>query len=76
VCVFPRGDLAALVHYYAAAFRGRVSRATDVRYCTGKRVLIASAEPAPIEVDGEPFGTTPAEIGIVPSCVPILVPTP
>ncbi|MBN1615058.1 MAG: diacylglycerol kinase family lipid kinase [Deltaproteobacteria bacterium] len=74
ICVFPRGDMWALLRYYVAAYRRRVSSDTDVRYCKGKRILIESKEPAMIQVDGEPFGTTPSDIRIVPSCVPIKVP--
>jgi YegS/Rv2252/BmrU family lipid kinase len=74
VCVFPRGALSALAQYYIAALRGRVSRDTDVRYLVGRHIVVDSEEPVMIEVDGDPLGTTPMEIRLVPSHVPIHVP--
>jgi YegS/Rv2252/BmrU family lipid kinase len=74
VCIFPKGSLLALSWYYLAALHGAVSRVKDVTYLTGKRVLIESREPVAIEIDGDPFGTTPVLIDLVPSSVPIIVP--
>jgi YegS/Rv2252/BmrU family lipid kinase len=37
-------------------------------------VVIESAEPLPLEVDGEPIGTTPARFEIVPSALRVHVP--
>ena len=74
VCVFPRGTLSALLWYYLAAFCGWVSKRTDVRYLTGTRIRIESREPVAVQMDGDPAGVTPADIGLLPAAVPVLVP--
>lgn len=74
VCVFPKGTFFALLRYYFAALRGRVSRETDVNYLTGKRVRIESHQPVAVQVDGDPSGTTPVLIDIIPSSVPLIAP--
>ncbi|NIS71514.1 MAG: hypothetical protein GTO12_22045, partial [Proteobacteria bacterium] len=74
VCVFPKGTLFALLRYYFAALRGRVSKETDVNYLLGKRIRIESQQPVAVQVDGDPFGTTPVLIDIIPSSVPIIAP--
>ena len=74
VCVFPRGTLPALLRYYLAALRGRVSRRTDVRYLTGSRIRIESREPVAVQADGDPAGVTPVDIRVLPATVPVLVP--
>ena len=74
VCVFPKGSFPYLVWYYLAALRGRVSRETNVTYLTGRRVRIESEEPVPVQVDGDPYGTTPILVELVPSAIPMVVP--
>ena len=37
-------------------------------------VAVSSAEPLPLEVDGEPIGSTPARFEIVPSALRLRVP--
>jgi YegS/Rv2252/BmrU family lipid kinase len=74
VCVFPRGTLPALIWYYLAAFLGWASKRTDVRYLTGTRIRIESREPVAVQMDGDPAGVTPVDIGLLPAVVPVLVP--
>lgn len=73
VCVFPKGTLLSLSRYYLAALLGCVSRVTDVIYVTGRRVRIESREPVAIQIDGDPFGTTPVVVDLLPGTVPIVV---
>jgi YegS/Rv2252/BmrU family lipid kinase len=74
VCVFPRAEVRDLLRYARAARAARVSRLEGVEYRTGRRVRIASAEPVPVQVDGDHWGVTPIDIDLEPSRVPILVP--
>jgi diacylglycerol kinase (ATP) len=76
VCVFPRAGFRDLLRYARAARAARVSRLEEVVYRTGRRVRIASAEPVPVQVDGDHWGETPIDIDLEPSVVPILVPSP
>jgi YegS/Rv2252/BmrU family lipid kinase len=74
VCIFPKGTIPALIWYCLAALGGRLSRGTNVIYLTGQRVRIESSKPVAVQVDGDPFGTTPVVVDFVPSAVPIIVP--
>ena len=74
VCVFPKGTLPALLWYYLAALLGWTSTRTDVRYLTGTRIRIESREPVAVQMDGDPAGVTPVDIGLLPAAVPVLVP--
>jgi YegS/Rv2252/BmrU family lipid kinase len=74
VCIFPKGDFVALLRYYFAAFRGTLSMEADVTYLQGQCIRIESRRPVAVQVDGDPFGTTPIVIDIMPSSVPIIVP--
>ena len=74
VCVMPcasRRDLASLI---LAAAGGEHLKHEGVVYVKGKNVLIESAEPVPVQVDGEPAGRTPLEIGLLPRRIPFMVP--
>jgi YegS/Rv2252/BmrU family lipid kinase len=76
VCVFSRASRLRLIRYAVAALRGRVSALSGVHYTTGKRIAIRSDEPVPVEVDGDYYGETPVEIGVIPGVLPILTPAP
>ena len=43
-------------------------------YTKGKHVRIESAEPAPVQLDGDSAGHTPLEIDLLPVRVPFIVP--
>ena len=58
----------------AAALLGRASREPDVTYLTGKCVQVDSEEPVAVQIDGDPFGTTPVQFRLQPCSVPIVVP--
>ena len=53
---------------------GHVSH-PKVEVLRSARVSVASAEPLPIEVDGEQIGTTPAIFEVVPGALKLRVPT-
>ncbi len=46
----------------------------DTGYATGKRVVLSSTDRAPLQVDGDPHGFCPVELGIDPAAIPVLVP--
>ena len=74
VCIFASATIPDLVRYALAGLRARISRLRGVTCATARRIEIESAEPVPIEVDGDACGTTPARIEVVPRCVPFVVP--
>jgi diacylglycerol kinase (ATP) len=74
VCVFHGRGIVDLIRYGIAGFLKRVSKLPDVTRLSCTRVSISSRKPFPVEVDGDYFGTTPVDIEIKPSAVPVVVP--
>jgi YegS/Rv2252/BmrU family lipid kinase len=73
VCVFPGRSLLTKLRYLLLVFIGRHDDDPDVIYLQARQLQIAARPPLPIQVDGEPFGTTPATIEIVPGALRVLV---
>jgi diacylglycerol kinase family enzyme len=74
VCVMPCASRRELAGLILAAAGGEHLKQEGVVYVKGKKVLIESAEPVPVQVDGEPAGQTPLEIGLLPRRIPFMVP--
>jgi diacylglycerol kinase family enzyme len=55
-------------------YSGRYLSHPKVEPLRSATVAIESAEPLPLEVDGEPIGTTPARFEIVPRAIRVRVP--
>ncbi len=52
---------------------GRVSPSDRVRFFRGRTVTVESHVPRPVELDGEPAGTTPFTVDIVPGGISVVV---
>lgn len=74
VCVFTGIRRTDIVRYSVAAFFNWVSRLSDVTHDTCRRVRIDSAEPCPVQADGDYLGSTPVEIELKPASVSVVVP--
>jgi diacylglycerol kinase family enzyme len=74
VVVFSRARFADLLRIAWAARRGDVARLPGARIRAARRVRIEADAPAPVEVDGDYWGTTPVALEIEPGVVPVLVP--
>ena len=74
VAMYPRGPL-SILRYILAAVRGRIENLPDVHTRPARRVRLeaASAE-VPCQVDGEPCGRLPVEIGVAPGAALMIVP--
>jgi diacylglycerol kinase (ATP) len=55
-------------------YSGRYLSHPKVELLRSSAVTIGAAEPLPLEVDGEPIGTTPARFEVVPSALRLRVP--
>jgi diacylglycerol kinase (ATP) len=55
-------------------YSGRYLSHAKVELLRSPSVAISAAEPLPLEVDGEPIGTTPARFEVVPSALRLRVP--
>ncbi len=64
-------DLALNVH---RLYRGTLGRHPRVETLRGRTVTVATAEPLPVELDGEQPGTTPITFAAQPSALTLVVP--
>lgn len=60
--------------HVAGVFTHRHLRDPMVSHCQGRCVTILTTEPIPVQLDGEPVGTTPISIEVVPRSLRVLVP--
>lgn len=73
VCVFPGRTLWDKLRHLALVLIGRHEDDPDVTYLRARELLISARPPLPLQVDGEPHGTTPARIEIIPGALRVLV---
>lgn len=67
-----RAGLAPLLAYCWTAYRGRHLRRADVRAGQATRLRLTAATPTPVQLDGDPWGTTPVEVEIVPRALTLV----
>lgn len=73
VCFFPGRSLLTKLRHTILVLIGRHEKDPDVRVLQVKELLVQARPELPIQVDGEPFGTTPARIEVVPGALRVLV---
>jgi diacylglycerol kinase (ATP) len=74
VRIFKGMGLAWIFRHVAGVFTRRHLRNPMVSHYQGQRVTIYTAEPFPVQLDGEPVGTTPISLEVVPRSLRVLVP--
>jgi diacylglycerol kinase (ATP) len=74
VRVFRGMGPAWVFRHVAGVFTHRHLRDPMVSHYQGRRVTIHTAEPFPVQLDGEPVGCTPITIEVVPRSLRVLVP--
>jgi diacylglycerol kinase (ATP) len=72
--VFERGGLVALAAFSWAVWRGRHRARGDVRTGRATRLTLDASTPVPVQVDGDPFGTTPVEVEVMPGALTLIAP--
>ena len=74
LCVFPfENKLTSVQQVTQLLFGQHVERGT-ARYFQTESVRIESSPPIPIQLDGDEWGTTPAELSMLPGVLDVLVP--
>jgi diacylglycerol kinase (ATP) len=58
------------------AYAGRLDRDRGVTILKGSRVEVRSASPVSVQTDGDPSGTTPVRVGVLPGALTLLRPPP
>ena len=72
VCIFPGRTLWDKLRHLALVLVGRHEADPDVTFLRARELLIVARPPLPLQVDGEPLGTTPARIEVVPGALRVL----
>jgi len=72
--LFQRGGSFQMWRYFLNLMLGRHEQLPDVKSKTAVKVRWESDCPIPIQVDGDPAGTTPAEFEMLPGAVEVVVP--
>jgi len=73
VCIFPGRAFFTKVKHFALVLFGRHDDDPDVTYLQVRSLHIVTRPPISIQVDGEAFGKTPAQVNVVPGCLRVLV---
>lgn len=73
VCVFGGQSVPAKLRHVLMVLRGRHADDPEVTYLQVRELLVAARPSMPLHVDGEPFGTSPARIEVVPGALRVLV---
>jgi diacylglycerol kinase family enzyme len=74
LCVFGRPGMFNLLRYLADIVRGRRDRIRDLHRRRVRAVRLTSATPARLQTDGDPAGSLPARIEVVPAALTLVVP--
>lgn len=61
---------------FRTLYSENIYRHPKVKHLRGARIAAESDERVPIEIDGEPLGTLPLEISVLPKRLPVLMPHP
>lgn len=72
VAILHDGRIANLASCALSAFRGSLSRRSDVTMLRGRHIELDSDLPVPVQVDGDYVRTTPAVIDILPAALPFV----
>jgi len=70
--VFERGSLAALATYSWAVWRGAIWGATTCAWAAPRGSRWNAAAPVPVQTDGDPLGTTPVDVDVVPGALTLI----
>lgn len=72
--VFERPGNLSLARYAFSVWFKRHRQRGDVRFGRARRIVLSSAEPVPLEIDGEAADFAPVTIEVVPDAARIVVP--
>jgi YegS/Rv2252/BmrU family lipid kinase len=73
VCIFPGRSLLTRLRHILLVFVGRHADDPEVSYFQARELLVMARPALPLQIDGEPFESTPARVEIVPGALRVLV---
>jgi len=74
VCIFKGGGFFTFAQHAMKVLSHRHLRDPKVEYYQCREIVVESAHPLPVQIDGEPFTRTPVAIHTVPSALKVIVP--
>ena len=74
LCLFRGQSTAERIGQVIAVLRGRHSTHPGVAHLRARQFRFECEPPAPLQLDGDPAGTTPVEVGLLRSALTVLVP--
>ena len=73
VCIFKGGGFFTFVQQAARLLVHKHLEDPTVEYYQCREIVIESEHPLPVQIDGEPFASTPVTIHVVPSSLKVIV---
>ena len=73
-CLIDARRRRSFFRYLWGAWRGSLPRQGDVATARGRAFRVEADRPVPVQVDGDPFGSTPLEVTLRPGAAQVLVP--
>jgi diacylglycerol kinase family enzyme len=74
VCVIKGDNGINAIGHLIAILRRRFSLNPDIAYYRAHTIEVVTRPPLPVQVDGDPIGTTPLRFTVVPSALQALLP--
>jgi diacylglycerol kinase (ATP) len=74
VCIFKGGGFLTFVQHAMKVLSHRHLQDPKVEYYQCREIVVESAHPLPVQIDGEPLTRTPVAIHTVPSSLKVIVP--
>ena len=74
--LFARGSRFQMLRYFCSLWWSRPEKLADVACLTTNELRLESDQPVPLQADGDPAGTTPAVLRVLPGALELLVPAP
>jgi diacylglycerol kinase (ATP) len=74
VCCFQGQTVGTVLHLLWQVILGRHTQDRLVTYHKARRIEIRTSHPLPLHADGEPLGTTPATIEVLPRALNLILP--
>lgn len=74
ICIFRGQNFLDVARHFVLLLAGRHETSSHIEVLRGKRIQILGERPMPVHLDGDPAGTTPVTIEVVPRAIELIVP--
>ncbi len=74
IAIFRGQNFVDALRHFALLLAGRHETSSHIEVLRGKRVQVLGEKALPVHLDGDPWGTTPVTIEVVPRAIELIVP--